>query len=250
MDEGKWFSFGKDGGGLRVTAFAKVFLIFFVFSLIIVPTSNAANKNASPQIKAEEPFWDFGFVPFDYDMVHFFKITNAGNAKLKIKHVASSCDCTTARALDTIISPGESTKIRVDFWTTDYYGSNIREVTIESNDPATPELVLQYNSNIGALPTAFSAEPKSLFYLPSHDEKLIQFHNRTSKPATIVITPESDSILVFDRLEGEIPAGGDLPVNILVGARAKKGTTYTSFNVLFKGEKPIQTTVPVKIVRY
>lgn len=233
-----------------MTALAKALAVISLSILLIVPAGFTANKGANPQIVAENPFWDYGFVPFDYNMVHFFTITNTGNAKLKIGRVISSCDCTTARALDTIVAPGASTKIRVDFWTTDYYGSNIREITIESNDPFDSNLVLQYNSNIGALPTAFAAEPKSLFYLPSHNDKSLDLVNKTSAPAKFEITPESDSILIFDKLNGEIPAGESLPIEVSISERIRKGTTYTSFNVLVEGEKPIRTTVPVKIVRY
>lgn len=224
--------------------------VFFLLLIITVTPAFSANKSASPQIEVEEPFWDYGFVPFDYNMVHFFTVKNTGDANLKIEKVGSNCDCTTARAYKMDLSPGESTLIRLDFWTTDYYGSNVREITIESNDPLNPILQLEYGSNIGALPAAYIAEPKSLFFLPSHQEKVITLHNKSPKAVDYEIRLEADSLLNLDVLKGEIKSGEAVPVKVAISDRAGKGTTYTSFNIRFDGEKPIRTTVPVKIVRY
>lgn len=229
--------------------------LLIVLSAIIIaatPIIMAKEMPRQPSIKADHLYWDYGYIPFDYDMVHFFPIKNTGDANLIISKVGSNCDCTTTSIEDTLLKPGEETMIRIDFWTTDYYGTNVREVGVESNDPLNPLLILEYNSVIGALPAKYTVEPKSLFYLPAHNEKKVAFHNRSDNEVEYTITPEPDKILIFPEgsLSGRIPAGGNVDLTIKIGENAFKGNTFTSFNVQFTGDQPIRTTVPVKIARY
>ncbi len=229
---------------------AKLFFLFLLITLFQYPIANSRTEEEQPRIEIEEPYWDFGFIPFDYDMVHFFKVKNTGNANLIMFRAASNCDCTTARILDTLLSPGESTLIRVDFWTTDYYGTNVRQITVESNDPLNPVLELEYNSNIGALPTAFSANPKSLFFLPSQTQKTISLSNQSGKKAQYKILLEADSLISVESLEGEIAAGESVELAVTLNPEIPKGTVFTSFHLIFRDDKEIKTTVPIKIVKY
>ena len=97
-------------------------ILLFILMTAIFAYGQAEVYTSKPAISAEEVFWDFGFVPFEYELVHYYEIKNSGKNNLYITHIGTSCDCSHARALDTLIPPGASTKIKVNFSTTDYYG--------------------------------------------------------------------------------------------------------------------------------
>ncbi len=225
---------------------------FLVILLVLIygHDLSARNADAVPIITVDQPFWDYGNVPFDFNMVHFYRINNDGEAILKLKKVGSNCDCTTASAIDTLVAPGKSTLIRVDFWTTDFYGTNVRKISIESNDPESPLITLEYNSNIGEMPDHIKVEPEGLFYLPTVSEKTLKLINNSGDEINYTISLEADSLITTKKYEGVVPKKGTSDVVIRVNDDLPKGTRFTSFNIQFVGESALRMTVPIKIVRF
>lgn len=76
-----------------------------------------------------------------------FKYENAGKTPVLINSVHASCGCTAARALKSTIEPGEKSEITVTFNIGDRTGTQVRDVTVQSNDPdhgrATATLLLK-----------------------------------------------------------------------------------------------------------
>ena len=71
---------------------------------------------ASAQLQWEETEWDFGIInEADGKVAHRFAYRNGGADTVVVKRTSSSCGCTTARLADTVILPGDSGSLLVEF---------------------------------------------------------------------------------------------------------------------------------------
>lgn len=221
-----------------------------LMAVLLFPIIAFTRDAGVPEIFAPEPFWDYGVVPMDYNLVHYFRIENKGTADLHIHRVYSNCDCTAAGVMDTVIPPKGFALVRVDFKTTDYYGSKIRDVSVESNDPKMPLLRLEYGSNIGALPTNIGLTPQSLFFLPANKVKEFQLVNKTGQTLPYRLIIEADSLFTLTAESGNIGGNEIIPMKITVNDNLKPGTYHSSLAVIFGDKGQFRTTFPIKIVRF
>jgi hypothetical protein len=76
------------------------------------------------------------------EVVHVFKLMNTGNETLSISNVLASCGCTATSLEKTMLSPGESVGLETKVNTTGFQGTVDKRVTVQSNDPVTPDLFL------------------------------------------------------------------------------------------------------------
>ena len=224
--------------------------IFLMLAMLPVLSTLALSEINNPSIGSDEISWNFGFVPFDYDLVHYYDIKNEGSGNLYITNIATSCDCTHARAIDTLIPPGGETKIKTEFSTKNYYGKNTRTVAISTNDPQNPTFDLEFVSLIGALPKFVEAVPNALFFLPAHKEKDLKLLNKSDSEINVIISMEPDSIVTIDKTEMNIESGESAVIKVTPSDNLGPGTFLSSFAVDFGTTPPVRITVPVKIVRY
>ena len=73
---------------------------------------------------------------------HVFDVINTGNQALQITGVLTSCTCVTVTPERAEIAPGRSAGISVYVDTSGFAGITERTVTLQSNDPAHPQLML------------------------------------------------------------------------------------------------------------
>lgn len=104
---------------------------------------------AAPTIACDEPVKDFGTVNNNTQSLDCaFTVWNRGTGDLQIMGVNSSCGCTTANAGESTVKPGASTHIKASFTLMGRKGVQKKEIRVTSNDPNTPQLVLQLSCDI------------------------------------------------------------------------------------------------------
>ncbi|UCD16531.1 MAG: DUF1573 domain-containing protein [Candidatus Zixiibacteriota bacterium] len=196
--------------------------------------------------------YDFGFVPFDYRLVHIYTITNTGPGDLHISKVVPNCDCTSAHIKDTVLSPNDSTKLKILFHTRDYYGQTRRIVAIHSDDPKDSIFEVEYSANIGMFPKAFKIDPKSLFFLPGPGAKEVNIFNYSEDRITFSLELSEDSLLTISFDSDEIKPGKSAALQVKPVEGLGLGTFYCNFTVVINATSNpgARITVPVKIVRY
>jgi rhodanese-related sulfurtransferase len=124
---------------------------------------------AAPKIGVDADSWD-AVIPSAGALVrHVFTVINGGDTILRISGVEFSCTCTTATPTTGEVLPGKSLPISVVEDTTGFVGRVYRTVTIVSNDPDTPELLLTISITVAdgkeaALPTISAEEFHKRFY--------------------------------------------------------------------------------------
>ncbi|MDW7980234.1 MAG: DUF1573 domain-containing protein [Verrucomicrobiales bacterium] len=143
----------------RVNAFgfAFAFLALHGVAQLALPTgpttAGATSEQAPPapgraKISFAESMHDFGKVKSGVVVTHEFMFTNVGDAPLEITGVRTSCGCTTAGEWSQRVEPGMTGRIPVQFNTGGFAGMVMKTVTVDSNDPERPSVVLQLRANV------------------------------------------------------------------------------------------------------
>jgi len=80
-----------------------------------------------------------------------FKYENKGTTPVHIKAVRPSCGCTTTALAKNDVAPGEKGQITATFNIGDRSGVQVKTITIETDDPASPQTVLTFKATIAQL---------------------------------------------------------------------------------------------------
>ncbi|MEO8231526.1 MAG: DUF1573 domain-containing protein [Ignavibacteriota bacterium] len=121
----------------------KYFLTIFVVSAIsIMP------QMLGPKVGVQQLDHDFGDVNEGDIVKHTYVISNNGGDLLKILDVRASCGCTAAKPEMNELKPGESTNLLVSFNSKGRKGPQIKNVTVVTNDPDMPNVLLTFKCNV------------------------------------------------------------------------------------------------------
>lgn len=104
---------------------------------------------ASPVIDVDNQVYDFGIALESEVVYHVFTIRNMGDETLEIVDVSAPCGCTTTELITNALHPGDSILLEVRV-ATRVAPVFTKTVTVFSNDPATPELVLSVAGTVVA----------------------------------------------------------------------------------------------------
>ncbi|MDA7980480.1 MAG: DUF1573 domain-containing protein [Pirellulales bacterium] len=94
------------------------------------------------------PDHDFGTMDVNAQGSFTFRISNSGNAPLKLDEGPSSCQCTLADLVDNAIPPGEIGEVELTWTTQEDSGKFAQGVTIWTNDPEEPAIVLRVTGDV------------------------------------------------------------------------------------------------------
>lgn len=101
-----------------------------------------------PRIFAESRIRNIGSVETDSKIPSEFILYNKGGKPLRIKDVQTSCGCTVAKISKKVISPGDYSRLKVEMDTSIKLGKVRKTITVASNDPQRPELLLFLVGNV------------------------------------------------------------------------------------------------------
>lgn len=127
-----------------------------------------ASRTDVPVVEAAATVHDFGTLGTGAEGSHEFILSNAGTAPLTLTRGASSCACTVggfaaegaaADAIRTVVPPGGSTTVRVEWKGKGPAGPFRQQVTILTDDPRRPEVALVVE---GTLIPTWKSVPESL----------------------------------------------------------------------------------------
>jgi hypothetical protein len=113
------------------------------FSFLSIETLSDA-----PQISVDNTDYNFGEVREGSSVKHDFIISNKGKSDLILRKIQASCGCTTLQTPTNVIKPGESIAITAYFMTSGRQGEQHKTISIITNDPAKPFIMLNIIGNI------------------------------------------------------------------------------------------------------
>ncbi|MBW1926448.1 MAG: DUF1573 domain-containing protein [Deltaproteobacteria bacterium] len=193
------------------TVSKKAVMAPFLFLWLVLPI----NALCSPIIEVQPHQHSFGDLQEGPPATTAFEIRNTGDEDLHIKNVHTSCGCTAAMVGKRCLSPGEKTRIKVTYRTAGRPGPFKKTISIESDDPTNPDLLLKINGNVIARPAPLLFLPHSRVVVPSGPSgSLANFSlfltNRGQKPLEIrrIVSRDGRTILWAQPLT--IPPGKNL----------------------------------------
>src|SRR4029079_9057196 len=111
-------------------------------SLLAVTLSIIMCLGARDDLKWEQTSIELHPAANDKQAIGHFKYQNTGKTPVHFKSVHASCGCTTAQTQKDAVPPGGTGEIRATFNIGDRTGTQVKTVTVETEDPANPKTVL------------------------------------------------------------------------------------------------------------
>ena len=132
----------------------KTHILAFTLSIIVCFGARAELKWDKPEVELHP-------TPADKQAVGHFTYQNAGMEPVHFKSVHASCGCTTAQTQKDQVPPGEKGEITATFTIGDRTGTQVKTVTVETDDPANPKTVLTLRTII---PQQLEITPTFVFW--------------------------------------------------------------------------------------
>src|SRR5436190_11685591 len=128
----------------------------FVFTLSIFLCAIAR-----AELKWEQTTVELHPVAGDKEAVGHFRYQNTGNQPVRFKSVHSSCGCTDAQSHKEEVLPGEKGEITATFKIGDRTGTQVKTVTIDTDDPVNATTVLTLKA---VIPQELEINPSFVFW--------------------------------------------------------------------------------------
>jgi Protein of unknown function (DUF1573) len=125
-------------------------------SILIITLLTFASITARAGLKWEQTQLELHPAPGDKQAIGHFKYQNADDKPVQFKSVHSSCGCTIAQTQKERVEPGETGEITATFNIGDRTGTQVKTVTVETNDPKNTTTVLTLKA---VLPELLQIQP-------------------------------------------------------------------------------------------
>lgn len=126
----------------------KSFSVYATLEEFFPPLSQEELAKA-PQLRTTESAFDLGRLKQNIVGTKDVSIFNAGKKELIIREVQENCTCVKASVTKSVLKPGESTLLKIEFNPQDRQGTQQKRVTIYSNDPANPVQAITFTAYVG-----------------------------------------------------------------------------------------------------
>jgi hypothetical protein len=128
----------------------------FAFTLSII-----ACLTARAELKWEQTMIELHPAPADKQAIGHFKYQNTGKTPIHFKSVKASCGCTTAQSQKEEVPPGDKGEITATFNIGDRTGTQIKTVTVETDESPNQKTVLTLKAEI---PQQLEVSPNFVFW--------------------------------------------------------------------------------------
>ena len=132
----------------------KTHILAFILSITVCFGARAELKWDKTEIELHP-------TPAEKQAVGHFTYQNTGKTPVHFKSVKASCGCTTAQTQKDEVPPGEKGEITATFNIGDRTGTQVKTVTVETDDPTKPTQVLTLRTII---PQQLEITPSFVFW--------------------------------------------------------------------------------------
>lgn len=151
--------------------------------------------SGGPRALIEDSEHDFGSMGTGQSGRHRFRITNAGDAPLRLTRGQSSCGCTIAEVGREEIAAGGSAEVTVEWRTKAEAGPFRQQVIVHTNDPRRPDVSLRISGSV--VPTWRAIPPSVVFPKLGTNER---------QTATVILLVYTEPAPLLERIEVTEPA--------------------------------------------
>ena len=133
---------------------------------------------ARAELKWEQTSVELHPAPADKEAVGHFKYQNTGSQPVRFTSVHTSCGCTAAQSQKEEVPPGEKGEITATFKIGDRTGTQVKSVTVQTDDPVNATTVLTLKA---VIPQQLEINPTFVFWGQGEALKPKSIVVRTSK---------------------------------------------------------------------
>ena len=226
---------------------ARTWGAFLLFSMMTGGLCHAGGLVAGDQ------GFDFGTVGIDFKVFHTFTLRNQGKTEVTLRSLNVPCECTAVQIADTVLSPAESTTVRVTLDTYSLFGKNSKSFSVQTSDPSMPKFEYGYTCTVGQWPFATKPDPLSMFFLPGQKVKRLAIPNVAHDNIGISIVDQADTVYTVRVIRQQAAKGERSEIEVTPRENLRAGTYLSSFRVrvdLSENKGATLLNIPVKIVRY
>ncbi|MCF8378010.1 MAG: DUF1573 domain-containing protein [Bacteroidales bacterium] len=105
-------------------------------------------RNNAPIIEFSSTTFNFGKLAQGENVEYEYPFKNNGKSDLLIRKVNASCGCTAILTDQKIVGPGQSASIKVSFNSAGKMGAQNKTVTVITNDPLNPRIILWIKGDV------------------------------------------------------------------------------------------------------
>src|ERR1041385_6114718 len=132
----------------------KTHILAFILSITVCLVARADLKFDKTEIELHP-------TPADKQAIGHFTYANTGKQPVHLKSVKASCGCTAAQTRKDEVKPGEKGEVTATFNIGDRTGTQVKTVTVETDDPTNPHTVLTLRTII---PQMLEVTPTFVFW--------------------------------------------------------------------------------------
>lgn len=197
-----------------------------IVSTVLLVMASAAAGWAGPKLVVSEDNWEFGDAPNVGTVSHTFKLTNVGNALLKILSVSASCGCTSTKVENQELKPGESTGITATFNSAAYPsgGRYVKQITVLTDDSTAPSKILTIGATVCATEYTWGGTTPRVIEVRDTSSKgkgswqVLEIQNQTALTQKVTVLEKVGQVAEVKVPGKAIPSGGKGKVRVKVGA--------------------------------
>ena len=139
-------------------------------------------QSARAELKWEQTSVDLRPAFNDKQAVAHFKYENVGNTPIHFKSVHASCGCTTAQTQNEQVAPGQKGEITATFNIGGRTGTQVKTVTVQTDDPEPSTVVLTLKAVITPL---LELQPTLVYWQNGEEPKPKSITAKANKDAAI-----------------------------------------------------------------
>lgn len=155
------------------TNFSRLIGVFALAALV---------QSARAELKWEQTSVDLRPAFNDKQAVAHFKYENVGNTPIHFKSVHASCGCTTAQTQNEQVAPGQKGEITATFNIGGRTGTQVKTVTVQTDDPEPSTIVLTLKAVITPL---LEFQPTLVYWQNGEEPKPKVITAKANKDAAI-----------------------------------------------------------------
>src|SRR5437016_5713687 len=202
--------------------------------LIGIAALTALAQGARAELKWEQTSVDLKPALGDKQAVAHFKYENVGNTPVHFKSVHASCGCTTAQTQNEQVAPGQKGEITATFNIGGRTGTQVKTVTVQTDDPERSSIVLTLKAVITPL---LEFQPTLVYWQNGEEPKPKIITAKANKDAAIKKLDVSSSTPDFTAKVDAGSAPNEFKISVQPRDTAK--AAYATLSI--KPDSPVNT---------
>jgi hypothetical protein len=205
---------------------------FLKLSAVLALTAFA--QSARAELEWEQTSVDLRPAFNDKQAVAHFKYENVGNTPIHFKSVHASCGCTTAQTQNEQVAPGQKGEITATFNIGGRTGTQVKTVTVQTDDPEPSTIVLTLKAVITPL---LEFQPTLVYWQNGEEPKPKIITAKANKDAAIKKLDVASSTPDFTAKV----AAGSAPNEFKISVQPRDTTKAVYATLTIKPDSPANT---------